>query len=505
MRLAFLNPQGNFDPGDSYWTEHPDFGGQLVYVKEVALAMAGQGHRVDIITRQIIDDEWPEFATPLDSYPGHHNARIVRIRCGPDHFLPKEELWPYLGSEWVPGIVDFYRAEGTLPYCFTAHYGDGGLAGAILNQETGLPFSFTGHSLGAQKMDKLQVTPDTLPEIDRRFHFKERIMAERLAMNHAACIITSTRQEQVEQYTHPAYAGAVDPTGIDQRRFAVIPPGVNRRIFSPEPTSTDAVIEARLETALARDISEERRQLPLIVCSSRLDQKKNHLGLVRAFAQNAVVQAVANLAIVIRGAENPLQQREQFGGEEQAILNEIARLLTEGDLWPAVTSFSLDNQAELAAAYRLAAQKQSVFALTAHYEPFGLAPLEAMSCGLPAVVTRNGGPSESLFDQQSQTQFGVLVNPADPTDIARGLLEILSSNESWQYYHRAGMERVISRYTWDRTAEGYVAALQQALAAETPAGAQPWQAALPILIYFSRPDAKNEIELSELAQLYFRQ
>ena len=46
MHIGFLNPQGNFDPNDSYWTEHPDFGGQLVYVKEVALAMADQGHRI---------------------------------------------------------------------------------------------------------------------------------------------------------------------------------------------------------------------------------------------------------------------------------------------------------------------------------------------------------------------------------------------------------------------------------------------------------------------------
>ncbi len=46
MRIAFLNPQGNFDPKDSYWTEHPDFGGQLVYVKQVALAMGELGHQV---------------------------------------------------------------------------------------------------------------------------------------------------------------------------------------------------------------------------------------------------------------------------------------------------------------------------------------------------------------------------------------------------------------------------------------------------------------------------
>ena len=45
MHILFFNPQGNFDDADSHWTEHPDFGGQLVYVKEVAMAM------VDALTR----------------------------------------------------------------------------------------------------------------------------------------------------------------------------------------------------------------------------------------------------------------------------------------------------------------------------------------------------------------------------------------------------------------------------------------------------------------------
>ena len=55
MHIVFLNPQGNFDPADSYLTEHPDFGGQLIYVKELAQAMAQQGHKVDIVTRRIRD------------------------------------------------------------------------------------------------------------------------------------------------------------------------------------------------------------------------------------------------------------------------------------------------------------------------------------------------------------------------------------------------------------------------------------------------------------------
>ncbi len=37
MQKAFLNPQGNFDPEDSHWIEHPDFGVPLVHEKQVSL------------------------------------------------------------------------------------------------------------------------------------------------------------------------------------------------------------------------------------------------------------------------------------------------------------------------------------------------------------------------------------------------------------------------------------------------------------------------------------
>ncbi|MBS3765887.1 glycosyltransferase family 1 protein, partial [Candidatus Bipolaricaulota bacterium] len=155
MFIGFLNPQGNFDPDDSYWMEHPDFGGQLVYVKETALALADLGHRVDIITRQIHDPDWPEFSDQIDRYPESDNVRIVRIPCGPDEFLPKEQLWPHLGTNWLEGIIGFYRNEGEFPGVMTTHYGDGGLVGALYKQRTGTNYTFTGHSLGAQKLDRL--------------------------------------------------------------------------------------------------------------------------------------------------------------------------------------------------------------------------------------------------------------------------------------------------------------------------------------------------------------
>ncbi len=78
-------------------------------------------------------------------------------------------------------------------------------------------------------MDKLEATPENLPEIDEQFHFKYRILAERLSMNRSAVNITSTRQERFEQYSHQVYSDAVDVD--NDKRFAVIPPGADFSIF----------------------------------------------------------------------------------------------------------------------------------------------------------------------------------------------------------------------------------------------------------------------------------
>lgn len=495
MYIGFLNPQGNFDPADSYWMKHPDFGGQLVYVKETALGLADLGHRVDIITRQIHDPKWPEFSGKIDHYEQSDRVRIVRIPCGPEGFLPKEELWPYLGQDWLEGIIDFYDDRGEAPGVFTTHYADGGLVGALINERRRIPFTFTGHSLGAQKMDRFDVSRSNLEEMDDKFHFARRLEAERTAMSRASKIITSTNQERFNQYGHRAYKGAVSVE--DDGKFAVIPPGVNRKLFNPERGGADDRIRSRIVSALERDIPEKRRPLPLVICSSRLDKKKNHVGLVDAFLANERLRNSANLAIVVRGAENPLEQPELFEDESKEILEEIRRKLTDGNLWEAVTSFPLENQKELAAAYRWGADNRSVFSLTSLYEPFGLAPLEAMSCGLPVVVTNKGGPTESLKNETG-SDYGILVDPEDPDDVAEGLLKLLSSEKLWKKYQQLGIERVISRYTWKQTAKGYLN-----VARDISSGSSKTSHKLEIPDFFMSPTPENDITLERLKEIYF--
>ncbi len=523
MHLAFLNPQGNFDPKDSHWTAHPDFGGQLVYVKQLALAMGEMGHRVDIATRRIVDPEWPEFASDVDGYPGHPNVRILRIPCGPDHFLRKEDLWPYLGTELVPRLLERYEREGRMPDLLTAHYGDGGLCAALLSERMGVPFSFTAHSLGAQKMDKQGVNAHNLAALDARYHYSSRIAAERLAMNRSTVNITSTSQERYSQYTHNAYRGAIDPT--DDSRFAVVPPGVSMQIFNRAIcyVNEDAVHQHIVE-ALARDLPEERRQLPCVVASSRLDPKKNHVGLVRAFGGSPALRERANLVIITGDLDDPFRDYSGAGPAEAAVLDEIMRAVDQQRLRGQVSMFALRGQNELAAGYRFFSGLRSVFALTALYEPFGLAPLEAMAAGLPAVVTKFGGPSESL--RSGDEEYGVLVDPTDTMEVSAGLYSLVASPERWARYAEAGYRRVLERYTWQRTAEGYLEALtgrrrdvdeteREVRATTGGASANGLSGAaedvhggtvrtLPIPKWFTRPAKENALTVEQLADVYLR-
>ncbi len=499
MHIGFLNPQGNFDSADSHITEHPDFGGQLVYVKQLAIAMAQKGHDVDILTRQIIDPEWPEFSETFDFYPGVDNVRIIRLPAGPNEFLRKELLWPHLVNDWVPNILKFYREQGGLPDAMTAHYADGGISGVLIEDETGVPCTFTAHSLGAQKMDKLEVTPENLPEIDEQFHFRYRIIAERLSMNRSAVNITSTRQERFEQYSHRAYRNAVD---VDNDNcFAVIPPGVDFSVFGANVRSQneDATYQF-IQDRLARDISESRRDLPAIVASSRLAPKKNVVGLVQAFAMSQTLQERANLVLLTGGLDNPLREEANDELAEQAVLTPIREIVQENNLWGKISAFGLSEQGQeaLAATYRFMRQRGSVFALTALYEPFGLAPLEAAAAGLPVVATQNGGPSESL--REGEKEDGVLVDPEDPADIARGLERLICNQQEWEYFAQAGQQRVRKSYTWEATAENYLNVIEQMLS--SPRVRRPPEI-LAFHPYFRNPQPDTDISLEELSRIYF--
>jgi sucrose-phosphate synthase len=438
VKIAFVNPQGNFDRHDSCLTEHPDFGGQLVYVKEVALALGRLGVAVDILTRRIDDPDWPGFSEPVDDFGVlTDSVRIVRVPFGGPRFLPKESLWPHL-EEFADGIQSFY--SGSMPDYATAHYADAGYACVLLRRRSGPRFTFTGHSLGAQKLDKLGVTRDNWPAMQKRYRFSERIAAERLSMASADTIITSTDSERRQQYAHRLYRGAADPG--DSERFRVIPPGINARIFNTDSSNDDPAAYRAIEARI------DHPDQPHVVVSSRLDAKKNIAAVIEAFAGSSALSDRARLALFVRGLDDPWSQLHRLRSEERAVLRPILERIDAAGLQQRVTFLNAGSQRELATAYRLFARAGSVFALPSLFEPFGLAPIEAAACGLAIAATANGGPSEIFADGA-----GLLFDPERPGDIAAKLLTALDRHE--QLVSRA-TRRVRERYTWEKTAERYL-------------------------------------------------
>jgi len=313
-----------------------------VYVKEVAMAMVDAGHQVDIVTRRIIDPDWPEFPASIDHYSTHApDLRIIRIPCGGDTFLAKEQLWEHL-DEFVAGAIEFYA--NTLPDFVTAHYADGGYCAVLMQSRTGLRFTFTGHSLGAQKMDKLGMNSANASEMEQRFCFSKRIAAERAAMSRAFRIITSTGQERMEQYAHPLYAGAVDVH--DDAKFSVIPPGVNTQVFSTQAGEADQSVNQKLSVSLSRP------DQPHLLLASRIDEKKNIGGAVAAYVKSPELQQKAGFVICTRGIDKPFEQIESLSAEEQEVLKPILEMISAAGLRDRVEFLDVQSQTELAATYR---------------------------------------------------------------------------------------------------------------------------------------------------------
>ncbi|SHH15447.1 glycosyltransferase [Thermosipho atlanticus] len=431
-KLAFFNPQGNFDKNDSHLTEHPDFGGQLIYVKELAKEISKLGIKVDIITRKIVDEKWPEFSDNFDYYPGYENLRIIRVPFGGNKFLNKEKLWDHLG-EYVKQIINFYSKEKKFPDFVTTHYGDGGISGTMFLYKTGINYSFTAHSLGAQKKDKFSNFDEKF--LEEKYRFSIRISAERTAIKYASLIVTSTKQEKEVQYMHPAYK---DISIQNIKKFFVIPPGVNTSIFNNVENEQSKYYENILG----------KFNKSFIILSSRIDPKKNHISVVKSYVSNKRLQEKFNLIIVVRGIDD-VYKYSQKNTDEAKILNKIITLAKNKNLLSNIIFLNIQSQHELAALYKAASKFHSIFALTSKYEPFGLAIVEAMACGLPILATKFGGPVEIL----DNGVYGKLVDPDDIEDISKKILEIANN---YIYYKEIGIKRVLSNYTWKSTAEKYL-------------------------------------------------
>lgn len=453
ISIGIVNPQGHVRWKNLQIAEHPDTGGQIVYITELAKELEKAGCRVDILTRYFKDPEWPGYGKEIENY--NENLRIVRIKCGPDDkFVRKEDLWIII-NEFAKGIRNFYKKEGCTPDILTSHYADGGLAAAILKKKMKIPFTHTGHSLGGKKMDNLHLSESNFEMINKNFKFHLRISAERISFRNGHAIITSTDEEIKHQYGHKVYKGAVERSD----KFNIIPPGIDpNRFFSyhkqekNEKTYYKAI--QKLKNGLEKSISKNRLNLPCVFSAARFDAKKNPTGMMRAYASSAVLQKNTNLMIIAGNIEEPLNpvNRTKFKEHERLIVEEIINIIKNYQLNGKVCFMPrFDYVTELSYIYRYAGRNRWIFINPALHEPFGLTIVEAMASGVPVVATEYGGPSEIL----ENGKHGILVNP-NKIDSMKGGLEKLLPDRTWEKFSIKGLEGIKEKFTWNSTANGYL-------------------------------------------------
>lgn len=458
----------------------PDTGGQCLYVLELVKALSRHQdvRRVTLVTRRIFDSQVSDdYAEPVEDLG--NGADIRRIEAGTRRYLRKEVLWRHLDA-FVDGTLAWLRREKRVPDLIHAHYADAGYVGRQVAAALGVPFAFTGHSLGRVKRQRLIEGGVDERTMERKYNLAVRIEAEELSLDAASIVCTSTRQEVDEQYAlYERYA---------EEQMRVIPPGVDLSRFEGEGN-----VEAygAVDASLSRFLRDPSR--PAVFTIARADERKNLAALVRAFGTNPWLRENANL-IVVGGNRDTLKG---LSSGARKVWGELLRIIDDLDLYGICAVPKTHQSEEVPEFYRWASERAGVFVNPAFTEPFGLTLLEAAAAGLPIVATNDGGPRDIV----SNCRNGLLVDPMDDRAIGEAIVEILSDPGRQRELSKRGAKKVRKSYSWDAHVATYMDELSRILP-RTPRAREPGSRQfLTLSDHWACMDVLPEIESEDPALL----
>ncbi|MFF8031005.1 MULTISPECIES: glycosyltransferase family 4 protein [unclassified Streptomyces] len=201
-------------------------------------------------------------------------------------------------------------------------------------------------------------------------------------------------------------------------RWTVVPNGIDPERFRPLPA--DAV---RAGLAPAAGLG---AQAPLVVCVGRLCRQKGQDVLLRAWS--TVVRKVPEARLVLVG-DGPERERLRAAAPASVL---FTGAVADASPWY---------------------QAADLVVLPSRWEGMALAPLEAMACGRPVVVTDVDGARESL---PSAFAARCLVPPEDPKALAGAVGALLLDPPLRASLGEQGRRHVLSRHDVRHTARAVV-------------------------------------------------
>ena len=459
MYILLVNIHGLVRSHNIEFGRDADTGGQTRYIVDLARELGSTPGvaRVDLITRLIRDKTVSvDYSAPEESLGGR--ARIVRLPAGGSKYIRKERLWPFL-DEFTDRLVSFLRQQERLPDVVHGHYADSGYVAEQVAELFGLPFVFTAHSLGRNKLSFLMSQGWTERKADERFAVETRIRCEEKILSRADFIVASTSYERDSLY------GMYENSELP--RFEILPPGLDLESFFPYydyKLPGDSIPEEQKQ-AHVRMLDELRRfhfepDKPLILTLCRPDARKNIDRLIQVYGEDKELQAMANLAI-FAGLRDDIADMED--GERQ-VLTDILLAMDKYDLYGKMAvPKNHDPMREVPELYRIAALSGGVFISASYLETFGLTFIEASASGLPFIATDKGGPVDIARNLES----GRLVDIDNRTEVTGTIKRIISDGAEWTALSENGINYTRRIYSWKNHAASYLKALE---ALPTPAG-----------------------------------
>ncbi|MEV5979768.1 glycosyltransferase [Streptomyces sp. NPDC052114] len=342
------------------------------------------------VARVVIDLATAQAAAGLD----------VHVACPPEGFLPRALTAPGTGVHvlpWTatrspgPGLRAETRelkrlVEAAGPALVHAHSAKAGLA-ARLALRGRVPTVFQPH---AWSFEAVGGTTALLA----------RLWERRAARWAARIVCVSEAEWATGLRAGVTGACSVIPNGIDTSRFAPGPPSGPPLL--PEPGAPP--------------------RAPLVVCVGRLCRQKGQDVLLRAWRSVSAQVPEARLVLVGDGPDDAALRAEAGATVEFA-----------------------GATADVAPWYRAA----DVVVLPSRWEGMALAPLEAMACGRPVVLSDVNGARESL---PSADRAHALVPPEDPAALARALVALLRDRDLRDALGRRARRHVLEHHDARRTA-----------------------------------------------------
>ena len=404
--IAMLSTHGYFDPVPVLG--RTDTGGQVVYVLELAKALAKAGIKVDIYTRW-----FDKSQLQVDPVPGHPDVRVIRIHSGPWEFIPKEFIYEHL-PELSQNMIKFIEDNGLDYDLYHGHYVDAGIVTLDVAKHFNKPAFFTAHSLGAWKKDQMGGDPE---EMEKKFNFKHRI-AEEMRIFKAVNGQTLTTEVQYEKLK--------ELYGYDADNIEIIAPGVDIERYRL-PTEEDLKIETNTPEKY-------------IFCLSRIDTNKGHDLLLNAFA--LVKDKITDVDLVIGGG-SPNPKPRELG-----VFAKMDEIIEKNNMQDRVSKIGYVADEMMAPLY----QKAQLFVLPSLFEPFGMTTQEAMACGKAVIASKFGGIRNVITNGLN----GLLVDAANAEEFADALYDLLSDDEKRNAMGLAARKLIEEEYSWDAIADKFL-------------------------------------------------